>query len=182
MYSGRTHPRFLQATLALILSSVPFGVSAAQGGAAVSGASRDSAPSAAEMSALARATGVNKANAGSAVLHGKAMKLTPANRPGDKNLAGVGYLGVLENGLAGDETGLPAGQYDVFVANVKGSWVGYAVSNGQVVRRAIRTSVSNTGGSAKPVFSEPGWCVSQGVWYYGLDLKPHWLVTARVCF
>jgi hypothetical protein len=110
------------------------------------------------------------------------MKLTPANRPGDKNLAGVGYLGVLENGLAGDETGLPAGQYDVFVANVKGSWVGYAVSNGQVVRRAIRTSVSNTGGSAKPVFSEPGWCVSQGVWYYGLDLKPHWLVTARVCF
>lgn len=182
MYSRLTRYRFYRSAVALMLSSIPYAVAGAQGGASGIGGSRDSAPSAAEMSALAKTIGVNRANAGSAVLHGKPMKLSPANRPGRKNVAGVGYVGLMENGLAGDETGLPAGQYDVFVANVKGSWVGYAVSNGQVVRQAVRTTVSSSGGAIKPVFSEPGWCSTQAMWYYGIDLKVHYIVTVMVCF
>lgn len=50
-------------------------------------------------------------------------------------------IGVMENGAAGDETGLPRGRYNLFVAYVDGQWRGYAESGGKIVSPAIRTSI-----------------------------------------
>ena len=88
------------------------------------------------------------------------MKLTPAVLDGvtpDELKAGQ-VLGVMENGAAGDETGLPPGRYNLFVAYVDGQWRGYAESGGKIVSPAIRTSIANVTPTKTPQFKEKGWC------------------------
>ena len=128
-------------------------------------APRTGPPSGAEIAAAARAARLDPGNAASATLFGKAFKFTPVQVTEDKSSTDDGkgqFLGVLENGAPGDETGLPAGKYNLFFANVAGQQKCYAEANGQIVREGLRsTSTSAAPGSkARPRFEEKGWCVA----------------------
>ncbi|MCI0433091.1 MAG: hypothetical protein L0271_05495 [Gemmatimonadetes bacterium] len=145
-------------------------------------APRTSPPTGADIAAAARAASLDQANAATATLFGKPFRFTPASaQPAASAEAGV-FLGVLENGAAGDETGLPPGKYNVYVAQVAGQWRGYAESGGQIVRQAIRVTAtpSNAGASAKPTFSEKGWCVEVVSWNWTYPKTI--TITVSLCF
>jgi hypothetical protein len=131
----------------------------AQGGGAKASAGRSSAPTGAEIATAARAGTLERASAVTATVLGKPFRFTPARtQQGALPAPGI-FLGVLENGAAGDETGLPPGTYNLFAAQVGGQWKGYAESNGQVVREAIRVRAAASTPDAKPYFNEKGWCL-----------------------
>ena len=133
--------------------------------------SRATPPSGAEIPAAARAARLDTGNVGTSTMFGKPFKFTPVQVPAkpaqapakaDRPGAGGGdFIGVLENGAVGDETGLPPGKYNLFVANVNGQLKGYAEANGQIVKEAIRvTSTPATAGAkGRPQFIEKGWSV-----------------------
>ncbi|MCI0433094.1 MAG: hypothetical protein L0271_05510 [Gemmatimonadetes bacterium] len=123
-------------------------------------APRTSPPTGTEIAAAARTATLDQANAGTATLFSKPFKFTPARPAAGVYLEAGAFLGVLENGAAGDETGLPPGKYNVYVAQVGGQWRGYAESGGQIVRQAIRVTATpgQAGAGAKPTFTEKGWC------------------------
>lgn len=157
--------RLSSVALLLGLSSVLAAQPAlAQGDAAKASAGRSNPPTGAEIAAAARAGTLDGANAVTATLLGKPFKFTPAQaRQKAIPAAGV-FLGVLENGAAGDETGLPPGKYNLFAAQVGGQWKGYAESNGKIAREAIRVRTDAAVG-AKPQFSEKGWCIITGFFW-----------------
>jgi len=126
--------------------------------------SRTTPPHGSEIAAAARAARLDTSNATTTTMFGKPFKFTPAqvatkaDKPGD----GEGeFLGVLENGAVGDETGLPPGKYNLYVANVNGQSKGYAEANGQIVKEAIRASSTPApeGTKGRPQFIEKGWSV-----------------------
>ena len=137
-------------------------------------APRTGAPSGAEIAAAARAGRLDPGNAATATLFGKVFKFTPVQTDVDKSAPDDGkgqFLGVLENGAAGDETGLPAGRYNLFFANVGGQQKCYAEANGQIVREGLRTASTSAaaGSKARPRFEEKGWCV----YVYGCGGHPY---------
>jgi hypothetical protein len=118
------------------------------------------APSGADIAQKARATRFNPANAGTGTFQGKSMKLTPAALAVaslDELKAGQ-VIGILENDAAGDETGLPPGRYNLFVAFVDGQWRGYAEAGGKIISPAVRTRIANAGAGKTPTFQQNGWC------------------------
>ena len=128
---------------------------------------RASKPTGAEIAAAARSTQLDAANIGTAIVGGKSMRFTPARQAsGTVALADPGtgaFLGVLENELAGDETSLPAGKFNLFVANVGGQWHAYAEARGQLVAEAARVTVTpGKGPAVRPRFEAKGWCVIIG--------------------
>lgn len=128
-------------------------------------APRTGAPSGAEIAAAARAGRLDPGNAATATLFGKVFKFTPVQTAVDKSATDDGkgqFLGVLENGAAGDETGLPAGKYNLFCANVASQQKCYAEANGQIAREGLRTTATSAaaGSKARPRFEEKGWCVA----------------------
>ena len=139
-------------------------------------------PSGSEIAAAARSGILDPANASTATVLGKPFKFTPVRIPqsGSKPTAGIGFAGVLENGAAGDETGLPPGRYNLFVTNVEGQWKGYAEVGGRIVREAIRVSDGTPPRGAKPQFIEQGWCVViHTLWTDGWYVYYPW---RKVCF
>jgi len=123
--------------------------------------SRTTPPSGSEIAAAARAARLDPGNAATATMFGKSFKFTPAQvlTKGEPTAVEKGqFLGVLENGAVGDETGLPPGKYNLFVADVNGQLKGYAEANGQIVKEAIRAT-SHEGAKGRPQFNEKGWAV-----------------------
>jgi hypothetical protein len=126
--------------------------------------SRAMAPSGSEIAAAARAARLDAGNAATATMFGKPFRFTPAQVPAraDRPDDGKGeFAGVLENGAAGDETGLPPGKYNLYAANVNGQLRGYAEANGQIVKEAIRATATpaSEGAKGRPQFIEKGWSV-----------------------
>ena len=126
--------------------------------------SRPTAPNGSEIAAAARAARLDTGNVATATMFGKPFKFTPAQIPTKASPPGDGkgqFLGVLENGAVGDETGLPPGKYNLFVANVNGQLKGYAEANGQIVKEAIRvtSTPAQEGAKGRPQFNEKGWTV-----------------------
>ena len=122
---------------------------------------RTTPPNGSEIAAAARAARLDTANAATATMFGKPFKFTAAEvlTKAEPTAEGKGqFLGVLENGAIGDETGLPPGKYNLFVANVNGQLKGYAEANGQIVKEAIRVT-SHEGAKGRPQFNEKGWAV-----------------------
>jgi hypothetical protein len=145
------------------------------------------APTGAEIAQKARSAKFNHANSGGGTFQGKAMKLTPATLTGvslDQLKAGQ-VVGQLDAGAAGDETGLPPGRYNLYMAYVDGQWRAYAESGGRIASPAILTELSTSSGKA-PQFVEKGWCFY--VYFGGLSMQS--IVSAyygganswRVCF
>jgi hypothetical protein len=124
---------------------------------------RAAAPSASEMAAAARAGTLDAANTVTSTILGKQFKFTAAGKSQVPTATGtaVRFVGVLENGAAGDETGLPPGRYNLTLVQVNGQWKGYAESGGSFVGNAIRASYGPAStASTKPAFHEKGWCIS----------------------
>ncbi|HVQ41213.1 MAG TPA: hypothetical protein VMS54_03365 [Vicinamibacterales bacterium] len=139
-------------------------VTGAAGQRGAASKSRTTAPNGAEIAAAARAGRLDTGNAATATMFGKPFKFTPAQVPAKADKPGDGngdFLGVLENGAAGDETGLPAGKYNLYVATVNGQLKGYAEANGQIVKEAIRASSTPApeGAKGRPQFIDKGWSV-----------------------
>ena len=123
--------------------------------------SRTTAPTGAEIAAAARAARLDTGNVATATMFGKPFKFTPAQIPTEAEPITEGkgqFLGVLENGAVGDETGLPPGKYNLYVATVNGQLKGYAEANGRIVKEAIRAT-SHEGAKGRPQFNEKGWAV-----------------------
>lgn len=75
--------------------------------------------------------------------NGKKVKFTPAEIPSLKSfeeLEDGQVIGVLENDLEGDETKLPKGKHNIFLANVNKEWKVYAEADGEIKAEAIRVS------------------------------------------
>jgi len=143
--------------------------------------SRTTAPSGAEIAAAARAARLDTGNAATATMFGKPFKFTPAQLPtkADKPDDGKGnFLGVLENGAVGDETGLPPGKYNLFFATVNGQPKGYAEANGQIVKEAIRatSTPAQEGGKGRPQFNEKGWWINVYTCESYVTLRGEWAV------
>ena len=125
---------------------------------------RTTAPNGSEIAAAARGARLDTGNVATATMFGKPFKFTPAQlgTKADKPDDGKdGFLGVLENGAVGDETGLPPGKYNLYFANVNGQLKGYAEANGQVVKEAIRVTSTPApdGAKGRPTFIEKGWSI-----------------------
>ena len=98
--------------------------------------------------------------------NGKSVKFTGAELPtlnSEEELEEGQVIGVLENELEGDETGLPPGKYNLFLANVEGNWKVYAESGGEIKKEAARVKVEyHQWGKQKkemPRFEPEGWCL-----------------------
>ncbi|MEE9441352.1 MAG: hypothetical protein V3V99_01640, partial [candidate division Zixibacteria bacterium] len=96
---------------------------------------------------------------------GKGAKFTPADTSHIKTLDEFEegqVIGVLENEFEGDETGLPVGKHNMYLANVGGDWHVYAESGGSIVAEAVRVDVEyhkvGDRKSTKPTFNPHGWC------------------------
>ena len=140
--------RLCSLTVALaLLSAAP--ISGQRGD--VKAAERVTPPSGAEIAAAARAAALDVANAASATLSGKSFRFTPARGNASGSEA---YAGVLESGAPGSYTGLPAGRYNIYVAQINGQWKAFAESAGQIVRETSLVTVSPGTPGAKPYFIE----------------------------
>ena len=111
-------------------------------------------------------------------LQGKKIHFTPAVilDSNDQSLKDGFFLGVLENEIAGDETGLPPGRYNLYYTvtcdNCKPGTEKrhvYAESKGQIVAEALRVEwVKNENKDGKAVeFIPKGWGFFYFYDYYG---------------
>ncbi len=98
---------------------------------------------------------------------GKKIKFTPAETPPLNSIEefedGL-IIGALENELEGDETKLPPGKHNIFVAKINGEWQGYAESDGEIKAEAVKVSFTRhyfgDQKAEKPKFHPEGWCVT----------------------
>ena len=109
----------------------------------ISAQQQGAAPSGATIAAAARTARLDHAHARSASIDGKRFDITPADLSGVTSLerlrSGV-FLGVLENEAgAAEDVSLPVGRFNLFLAQVGGSWVAYAEVGGRIypAKRAI---------------------------------------------
>jgi hypothetical protein len=110
---------------------------------------------------------------------GKKIKFTPAILPqlnSVEELEDGQVIGVLENEIEGDETGLPIGKHNIFIAKIDGEWQGFAESDGEIVAeiKKIKIEKHHWGEKKKekPKFKEEGWCLFEiclvSVWIFCL--------------
>lgn len=101
-------------------------------------------PTGAEIALKARTARLDRPNVGKGEFQGKPIMFTPAVLPPRSDLGAGQVIGVLENAVDGDETGLPAGKYTVFAARLADGWHVYAESGGQVVKEALNGASGST--------------------------------------
>jgi uncharacterized protein YjdB len=121
---------------------------------------RESAPSGAEIASKAKTARLDQANAVTGEFQGKKITFTPAVLAPRTDL-GIGQvIGVLENEVAGDETGLPPGRYSVMAAQLPDGWHVYAESGGRIVKEAVGVRLEKRAEGAadtRPRFRAKGW-------------------------
>jgi hypothetical protein len=123
---------------------------------------RAAKPTGAEIASKARSARLDRANAGQGQFQGKSITFTPAALPPRVDLAAGQVIGTLENDVAGDETGLPPGKYDVFAARLADGWHVYAESGGQIVKEALNVQIVRRPGQPadkRPRIRSKGWGV-----------------------
>ena len=148
------HAAVVLATLAVALW-VPRALGAQRG-------ARAEKPTGAEIAMKARAARLDRANVGQGQFQGKQITFTPAVLPPRSDLGSGQVIGVLENAVDGDETGLPAGKYNVFAARLADGWHVYAESGGQIVKEALNVQVARRAGQPaekRPRIRAKGWGV-----------------------
>lgn len=125
-------------------------------------AARKSAPSGAEISQKAMAAMPDHENSASSQKAGKKIKITPvrpAQIKSEAELEDGQVIAVLETDAEGDETGLPAGKYNLFATKVGRDWHVYAESGGRIAAEGVRVRPEKTVGPRKAAVSPRGWCV-----------------------
>jgi uncharacterized protein YjdB len=147
----------IAALACVALAAGPYPTSAQRG-------PRPAPPSGREIAERARAAKLDRENTGVGEFQGKRISLVPADPSGVRSAAELEagqVIGVMENEVAGDETGLPPGRYNLFLAKLADGWHVYAESGGEIVTEAIRVQIEQVAdgnpGSKKPVFRAKGW-------------------------
>jgi hypothetical protein len=119
---------------------------------------RKVAPTGQEIASHFAAAKLDNEKATTTKIQGKDITVVPASSGKDK--PGVGEaIALLETQLTGDETTLPPGKYNLFLAKVGTRWRCYAEANGRIVAQAASVSVVNEEGPEKPVISPKGWTI-----------------------
>lgn len=96
-------------------------------------------------------------------INGKKVRFIPAilKDSTDQTVRSGVLLGVLENEIKGDETGLAPGHYNIYLAQVNKRWHVYAESNGVIRKEAVRVSIRKLDQSekheTKVEFIKKGW-------------------------
>lgn len=149
------------------------------------------APTGKDILAAARAAKYMKSSRASAKIDGKSCSFTPAeifvHAP---QAAGAGVIvGRIDTKLPGDETNLPAGMFNIYLANIKGTWRAYAEAKGKIVTEAKHVEVEaiegrGTRATAKPLFHPHGWCWSHTfhITYRKLILTVKATIKIKICF
>ena len=120
---------------------------------------RTVAPSGKEIAAHFAAVRLYNEKATTEHIKGKAIIVIPVASENDR--PGLGEaIAVLDTQLEGDETNLPPGKYNLFLAKVNKHWHCYAESNGRIVAEAASVSVVDQEGPEKPIISPKGWQVN----------------------
>lgn len=143
---------------------------------------RKEKPSGKEIAEKAKRVRLERYNSTQAEKNGKKVKFTAANLTHLESVAELEegqFAGELETELEGDETGLPAGKYNIFIAKVNGTWHAYAESGGTIAAEAVRVTVEpHKEGKFKlqePSFDPDGWCFCWCI------LHVWWWCLVRVC-
>ncbi len=123
---------------------------------------RKGRPTGQEIAAQAKGARLNTANATRGKLGEKHITLTPVDPGQPKSIGDLEageVVGVMEAEVAGDETGLPVGKYDLYAAKVGDKWHVYAEAHGQIVQEATRVGLGERkrGAGAKPEFVAKGY-------------------------
>lgn len=143
-----------------------------------------------EVAARAKQTGLDERRKASAEMTGKASRFTPARLDHVQSLEDLEkgqVIGVLDTDLAGDETDLPPGKYNVYVRKGQdGTWEAVAERGGEIVSKAARVEVRTHKEHPKgkgapeevllPEFRHDGWC-----WWVCWPFGPIW-VCLLVCW
>ena len=158
------HSRTIRAALAV---AAAWSVVAAASAAAQKGP-RKAPPNGAEIAQMAKGKKLDEGNRLVAAFQGQPIAYTPAAENASitslDDLRGGRFLGVLETKAVGDESGLPPGTYNVFVAEVDGKWRAFAEANGEIVKEAARVRIVRSDReNRKPGFGEKGWFISDPV-------------------
>ena len=154
------HPASRRTLLAATLLALATQPAAAQRD--VQRGTRAAKPTGAEIALKARTARLDRVNSGKGEFQGKPITFTPAVLPPRVDLAGGQVIGILENEVEGDETGLPPGKYNVFAARLADGWHVYAESGGEIVREALRVELVRRPGQPaekKPRIRPKGWGV-----------------------
>jgi len=135
-------------------------------------AARKDKPSGPEIALKARTAVLDSENSTTGEKNGKKIKLIPANLPQGKSEAELEdgqVIGVLETEAQGDETSLPPGKYNLFLAKEGNDWHTYAESGGRIVAEAARVKVEKQpqGTRRRPEIRAQGWCSTQWFWFFG---------------
>jgi len=127
---------------------------------------RKDKPRGKEIEEKAKKTKLNPSIVAHGNKHGKSLKFSGADLSyleKAEDLEEGEVIGVLENELAGDETGLPPGKYNLFLTNISGDWHLYAESNAEIIAEATKIKVNKfAAGESKRKeagFSTEGWCL-----------------------
>ena len=126
-------------------------------------------PSGRDIAEKAKATKLDASQATTANVQGKRVTVTPADAGQLKSHSDMRegqVLGQLDTEVAGDETGLPAGKYNLYAVEQDDGLHVYAESGGQVVGEGLRATKHSDRSSRgnKPEITEPGWCIS--IWIF----------------
>jgi len=74
-------------------------------------------------------------------------------------------LGILDIDRKGDQTGLPAGKYHVYVKQVKNDWMSFYEKDGHIVKDAVGVRYLDPG-EPEPKFKDGGDCVVYRHWEF----------------
>ena len=146
---------------------------------------RKEKPSGKEISEKSKKVKLLKDKSIEAEKKGKKIKLIPVELEAlnsVEELEDGQIIGILENELEGDETKLPPGKHNLFLANVEGKWNVYAEANSEIKAEATKVELRKhhwgEKKAEKPKFHSEGWCI-------GICIVSLWifcLVEVRFCF
>ena len=99
--------------------------------------------------------------------NGDVVRFIPADRSKETvgDFANGAVLGYLDIDRKGEQTGLPAGKYHVYVKKVKGDWMSFFERDGHIVKDAVGVKYIEEG-SPEPKFRDNAECVLYSHWEF----------------
>jgi len=121
-----------------------------------------SEPTGPDLSRKADQSLLDTASTATGEVQGKKVRFTPVNPhhiTSEQALENGQFIGVLENEIAGDKSGLQPGKYNVHIAKVGTQWHVYAESSGKIAAKAASVvERRDTPANQKPQFSTGSFC------------------------